>query len=418
MSRRTWRLCLWLSLTLALLVIGAVLVRNSVAVPATTWMHMYTPGDFPTTRDLVTFLRELRVPIPPAISALEIISVQRTGSTDLVTTHLYRASLVGTYLLALWFSYPSIPRLVASFLASVIFLWATALIHPFNPQICDILLSFFIFLFLTLLRAVHAVPSGRSGTQLVLGFGAGFFLSMAELDRPFVFLLLPFILTGAYLSLRRCPRRVFVALLIPLGLLSGLWHVHLFTAHHQVLSTNYAGFNLYRAWPQAPLGPTVRETHSHPSDDHRWPNVNTEEQYATSQFLLRAVLAYVLANPRDALRHGMRRVLRFAKARTSMYGGTAPPRPVLSVYALAAPASFLFMFGNLLALGWYAIRARIRAPLLLASPQNLLLLITFFSLLALSLGEAKEEARLILSLLPFLAAYPMARPASALGQCG
>ena len=162
----------------------------------------------------------------------------------------------------------------------------------------------------------------------------------------------------------------------------------------------------------APLGPTMWETHSHPSDEKSWPNLNTEEEYVASQMLQRAVFAYMLANPREALQHGFRRVVRFARPQTSMDGGVAPPHPVLSVYTLIAPASFLFMMGNLLALGVYAMKARARCYLLLGSPENLLLLIAFFSLLVLSLGEAHEEARLVLSILPFLAAYPMARPAS------
>jgi hypothetical protein len=179
-----------------------------------------------------------------------------------------------------------------------------------------------------------------------------------------------------------------------------------------VLSTNYSGFNLRRAWPQAPLGPTVEETHGRPPDEQHWPNLNTEEQYVASQFLQRAVFAYVIANPREALRDGARKVIRFAMARTSIYGHAAPAHPVLSVYRVAAPAAFAFMFVNLLALALHAIRARARCYLLLAPAENLLLLITFSSLLVLSLGEAKEEARLVLSVLPLIAAYPMARPVS------
>ncbi len=410
MQRSTRRLCLCLALSIALIAIGATLVRDSTAVEATTWMHMFSPGDFATTGDLIKFLRELRVPIPPVISALEIISFQQTGSTDLVTKYLYRLALVGAYVLALWFAYPSIGRMLASFAASVVFLWATTLVHPFNPQVYDLLLPFFLLLFLTFLRAVGSFSPGKSSALLVLSFGAGFFLSMAELSRPFVFVLLPFLLAGAYFFLHRCPRRAFVALLIPVGLLSGVWHVHLFAAHQQVLSTNYAGFNLRRAWPQAPLSPSMFETSSTPTDAQRWPNVNTPEQHVASQMLQRAVFAYAVANPLQALRHGARRVVRFARGRTAMYGGKAPEREVLSVYRVLAPASFLFMFGNVLVLGWYALRARSRCYLVLAHPENLLLLVACFSLLVLSLGEAKEEARLVLSLLPLLAAYPIARP--------
>ncbi|MEO8601812.1 MAG: hypothetical protein ABI629_04480 [bacterium] len=408
---RRWALGVCVLFSVALLIIGATLVRGSDAEPATTWMHMFTPADFPTGSDLIAFLLSLRVPIPPVIAALEIISVQLTGSTDLVMIDLYRVGLAGTYLLALWLTFPSIPRQAAAFAASVIFLWATTLIHPFNAQIYDILLPFFLLLFFTLTRALLALPARWRAAQLACAVGAGFFLAMAELARPFVLLLLPVLLTSAYLGLRQCPRRVWIALLMPVVLLSGLWHAHLFVAYGQVLSTNYSGFNLYRAWPQAPLGPTVQETHSQPAHDARWPNINTQEQFESSQFLQRAVLAYIVSNPGAALRHAAHRLVRFAKARTSMYGGQAPTSKVLTLYAVAAPALFLFMFANVLVLAWYAVRLRARALSLLSAPDNALLLITFLSLLVLSLGEAKEEARLVLSLLPLLAAVPMARSA-------
>src|SRR5262249_45234741 len=145
---------------------------------------MHTPADFPTARALISFLRELRVPIPPVISALEIASFQWSGSTDLVTKYLYRASLVGTYVLALWFTYPSIPRLFASFFVSVVFLWTTTLIHPLNPQVYDMLLPFFIFLFLALMSSVPLLLPRRSVLALIFSFWSGFFLAMAELDRP------------------------------------------------------------------------------------------------------------------------------------------------------------------------------------------------------------------------------------------
>ncbi len=406
---RTRSLCVWAALTIALLIIGAVLVRNATAVPATNWMLMYRPSDFPTTHDLVIFLKELRVPIPPVVAALEVVSFQRTGSTDLVSKYLYRASLVGTYVLALWFAYPSIPRLIASFLTSLIFLWATTLVHPLNPQIYDILFPCFIFLFLACVQAASARPATRAA--IVVSMCAGFFLSMAELDRPFVLLFVPFLLAGAYGDLRHCARHAFAALLIPVGLFSGIWHAHLFAVHHQVLSTNYSGFNLRRAWPQAPLDASVSESHSHPRTE-RWPNLNTEEQQRQSQTLQRAVLAYLLANPREVLPAAVRKIVRFIRAPISMYGRVAPPHPILAVYRLAAPAAFALLFGNLVVLAVYAMTSGGRFHLLLGNPENLLVLVAGLSVLVLSLSEAKEEARLVLTVLPFLAACPMARRVS------
>jgi hypothetical protein len=308
--------------------------------------------------------------------------------------------------LALWFAYPSTPRLIVSFCASTVFLWATTLIHSLNPQSYDILFPLFVLAFLMLLRAAAAATAGDA-TRFAAG--SGFFLSMAELTRPFAFVLLPLLLAGAGIALRARPRRALVGLFTPIVLLSGVWHLHLLVAHDQVLATNYAGFNLRRAWPMAPLPPTMWETHSHPADEQRWPDLNTEAEHVASLQLQRAVAAYVLANPGAALRHAGRKLARFARPQLSMYESKPASHPVLSLYRLIAPASFLFMVANVALLAAYALIARRGMWLLLASTDNLLLLITGFTVLVLSLGEAKEEARLVLSVLPFLAAYPTAR---------
>src|SRR5262249_1583127 len=96
----------WGLATAAIASLGALLVSGSSPVPATAWMHMYDPCAVHTFRDLVAFVEQLRVPIPPLISALEILSCQSTGSTDLVTVHLYRAAIVVTYVLVVWLVYP------------------------------------------------------------------------------------------------------------------------------------------------------------------------------------------------------------------------------------------------------------------------------------------------------------------------
>jgi hypothetical protein len=405
----------WIVLLLMFLAIGSVLVRNSVAWPATSWMFIYSPGDFATTRDLITFLEELRAPIPPAISAAEIIDFQLTGTTDVVTNYLYKATLVGAYLLALWLTYPSLSRLILSFVTSIIFLWATTLVHPLNPQVYDAFLPFFILMSLALLRVVTSVPPGKSGVAYVVCGFAGFFLSMAELARPFMLAVLPILLVGAYLRLRGAVQRLFAVLLVPLALFSGVWHAHLITAHHQLLSTNHSGFNLLRAWRETPirLNALVPEAHRNPVAKDRWPNLNTAEHYVNSQVLERDVLTYILTNPGQALPHAVAQIVHFISAPTSTYAGTShertvPYHPVLGVYRVVAPASFLFMLANVVVLAVYTIKAGARFHLVLAFPENLLLIVAFLSLLVLSLGEANEEARLVISMLPLLAAFPVA----------
>lgn len=405
-----WRVGVWLLVSVAFAAFGATLVRQSEAVAATTWMHMYSPADFPTVRDLIAFVRELRVPIPPVISALEILSVQYVGSTDLVTKDLYRVSLVGSYVLALWLTYPSVLRLAAASVTAVIFLWSTTLVHPINPQVYDLVLPLCMLAFLFLLRAVRSAASG-SAAAIALAASAGFCLAMAELARPFVFVMLPFLLLGAYWFLQSYPRRVFAALAIPVVVLSGIWHLHLFVTHGQVLATNYAGFNLRRAWPQAPLPDGMFETSSKPADEQSWPNINTKEQHVASQLLQRTVVRYALTHPLDAVQHAALRVIYFARPQTSMYGSTEPAHPIVAAYKVAVPVTVTLLLGNLIVIGSFALRAGTRCLHILASPENLLLLFAGFALIALSVGEAGEEARLVVTILPFLAAYPMAQPA-------
>jgi hypothetical protein len=412
-NRARRHLYLLVPLTVVSVVAGGLLVRNSVAVPATTWMHQYDPGSFESARDLLAFLQQLRVPIPPLIAGLEILSVQHTGTTDLVTTYLYRTALVAAYVLALWFTFPSIARLCAALPTALVFLWATVLVHPLNPQSYDIFLPCFLLLSLICLKVVRGIASQRTRLASALAASSGFFMSMAELTRPFVFLLLPFLVAGGCLILERFPRRVLVAFLLPLVLLTGVWHVHLFARFGQVLASNYSGFNLRRAWPMAPLPEGMWETHSKPAVGEAWPNLNTDAQFQASQALQRVVLRYVVAHPLAALRHAGGRIALFVVPQTSMYGKEAPSGAVLSAYRIIAPAAFLFMVVNTALLAWHAVAARRRFLHVLAAADNLLLLVAFSSLLALSLGEAEEEARLALSLLPFLAAYPIARPIAA-----
>ena len=355
MNRTRQHLYALVPLTILTVVAGGLLVRNSVAVPATTWMHQYDPGSFKSGRDLLAFLQQLRVPIPPLIAGLEILSVQHTGTTDLVTTYLYRTALVGAYVLALWFTFPSIARLCAALPTALVFLWATVLVHPLNPQSYDIFLPCFLLLSLICLKVVRGVASQRTRLASALGASSGFFLSMAELTRPFVFLLLPLLVAGGCLILERFPRRVLVAFLLPLVLLTGVWHVHLFARFGQVLASNYSGFNLRRAWPMAPLPDGMWETHDQPAAEEAWPNLNADEQYKASQALQRVVLHYVTAHPLAALVHAVGRIKLFVAPQTSMYGSTARTDAVLVAYRTIAPAAFLFMFANAALVAWHAI---------------------------------------------------------------
>ena len=77
-------------------------------------------------------------------------------------------------------------------------------------------------------------------------------LALLELTRPFMIFLLPlFLVVEWHRIYLHAPRRqsALAAFLLPVVVLSGGWHLHLFLAHdHQIAWTNISGYNLQRAW--------------------------------------------------------------------------------------------------------------------------------------------------------------------------
>jgi hypothetical protein len=71
---------------------------------------------------------------------------------------------------------------------------------------------------------------------------------MAELSRPFVILILPVWLVGGYQVLRGLPWRYHAAFVVPIVIISGVWHINLLVEHGQITATNHSGYNLSRAW--------------------------------------------------------------------------------------------------------------------------------------------------------------------------
>jgi hypothetical protein len=185
------------------LVFGFYMGRESVANPSITWMVMYLPEDFTniSCSELVTFLKGLRIPIPPVIGLMEILSIRFMGSTTFVTQYLYQIGLVAGYLMAITLAGNSAIRLLASFFISVVFLYATTKIHPGNPQIYDVLMPAFFLTYIFLLKksADKNFPGRNTAWVLILTFLSGFFLSMAELSRPFIIYILPLFIISAYL---------------------------------------------------------------------------------------------------------------------------------------------------------------------------------------------------------------------------
>jgi hypothetical protein len=396
-----------LTFILMFLALGAFLVRDSIAMPATRWMNIYDFDDFKSVRNVLDYLTNLRVPIPPLMSVTEIADHMLSGSTDFVTKFLYRESLVCMYVAAMLLAFPSPSRLIISFLVSIVFLWGTVIVHPGNPMIYDVLFPFSALGAILLLKLVRSRFFTTPGRQIALCLMSGFLLSMAELSRPFFVIILPLILVGMFLFLRKTSRRLFIALAIPLLLFSGTWHVNMLLRHHQLLWTNQSGVNLYRAWPQTERPALITEVNDQPLKPNRWINSNTEERYQNSKLLGRAVIRHIISNPWSSMCHAGNRISAVVNPRTSIYEHN-PASPVLSVYRPVGLVLSAFLLFNMLLVAFYAVLARKRCLELLAHPNNMIIVTGGLSLLILALGEIDEEARLLISILPFLATCAMA----------
>lgn len=389
-------------------ILGAWLVRNSVGSPVTTWGRIYFFEDLTTYQDVFDFYKNLRIPVPPLISATEILNYNLKGDTHFVIIFLYRLSLVSVYILTILLAYPSIPRMVVSFFFSIVFLWSTVLIHPGNPPVYDIFYPFLMLLFVFILQGAAWIFSRwrklTGATCLLLGV----ILAMAELTRPYVLFLLPVLVLAAYQMLRRLPRRYFVILLVPIIVISGTWHAYIAIQHGQVTWTNHSGFNLQRGWRMVPLPELQEEPNNDPLRPGGWRNLNTAEHYENSQIIQREVLNYWTAHPLKSVKHAVYKTFYFLSGQTTIYRHS-PKHFILSLYKPFTVFTSTFLLVGILVLLLFTIESR-QFRFLVETSDHILMFVAVGSIVFLALGEADEEARLLLSVLPFLAVFPVARP--------
>lgn len=389
------------------LILGGWIVRSMVGVASIRWMLVYDVTDVQTLRQYLHFITNLRIPIPPVIATLEILDYWLCGRSLIMTVWMYRAALVLVYVLALVHARRSVWRLLAAFGLSVEFIWATSVIHPYNPPTYDIWFPLFLWLFVLLLDQARGV-NGRRG--LIFSCWAGFFLSMAELTRPYMVLLLPVFLVAGIVSLRSWWKSRLPVFLLPLLIFSGAWHVHQYVKFDEIVWTNHNGFNIHRAWQMVPDPPKVPEPHNWPVAFGRWRNLNTPEHTENNHRMRAAVAAYIVAHPVRSTYHIMDKLAVFLHPQTHMrLHDAAEKHPMLWTYRLTFHLAMIFWAVQLAMLVFYGLKFRRRCLDLLAEPDNILILIILMVSLVIAIGEAGEEARFLLSLLPFFAALPMAR---------
>jgi hypothetical protein len=405
---------LWLlGLSAGLVVFGLHILRFSTSLSTFEWCGEFRLEELDTLAKVKDFFANLRIPIPPALALLEIGVARLTGDNDLVIRGLYKLSIIGAYLLALVLAYPRVGRMVATALVAGVLIAGTVFVHPGNPQIYDTVYPFLIVSFLVLLaRAVRGRPGTR--TRLALLATAGLTLSLVGLTRPFAIVLVPAVVLLVLRDLRGAPRRELAAFALGALLLAVPWHVYLFARHGQTSMSNHTGFNLLRAWPMVPLPPLIPEDHRPPNRPYNNPQHNTN-----SLRVQRNVLGYIVHHPGTALVNVYERFDATMSAKTVIAAVRyRSDEPVLRVYQLLVRA----LFGAMLVLAalrlWLWIRARRRRggdhPLV-ARPVDpvgaSLLILGVGSLSLLALGDAGEEARFVIALLPMLASLWVAVPA-------
>jgi hypothetical protein len=417
-NRLSYRATVWISLGLFVL-IGAWLVRHSQATLVTHWMLVYEVQDFTTSSAMWSYAQHLRLTIPIVLSLLEIASFQATGSTWLVATVLYRSVLVLAFASAIaygaWRRRGTTPdrgaliRLGLTWVLGGIFLWSTVLIHPGNPLPYDLLYPLLMLGYLLLLRAAQRSATGRGWRISLACGGAGVLLALAELSRPFVFYLLPIILWLTVRALRGVPRRGLLVFLLALFVGIGPWHIYQLLAHDQLTWGNHSGFNLMRVWLNTPQPALVPEIHATPLAPGRWANIDTAEHAENSRRLQTAVMHYILTHPLQSAARVVWRIAALMQVKTAIWRHV-PHSPIFLIYRPAVWAVFGLFVATVLRRCLKILRQGRRAWTDRVSTDAILLFITGASLIMLAIGDAGEEARFLISLLPLLLACPLELP--------
>ena len=220
-----------------------------------------------------------------------------------------------------------------------------------------------------------------------------------------IYLLPLFLLVEWHRIHLNAPRRglALTAFLLPVVVLSGGWHLHLYLAHdHQITWTNISGYNLQRAWED--FDPEIRAVphlDKLPRNGELWADLNTSPRSTSrSEELKRMIIGKILENPADAAAHVVDRLATFVSSPTKIYGhdpqglGIEIYRKLMSALVLLLPAYVVASTISLL--------RRRQWPWL--DRRWWLAVSTLLIALLVTLGEQGEEARFLFTILPMLLA--------------
>lgn len=388
-----------------LLICGAFLVPvwGYTATSAVTWMRTLDLETFRTAADVWDYLAGLRTGIPPVLSTLELLWWVNFRDLTLFSDLLYPLTVASAFALAVLIQ-PERFRLRAAVLILGLFMAHRGVaVHAGNPANYDPLFALLTLGYFLLVRAW--LRDRRPGRLAA----AGLCLSLLELTRPFMIFLLPlFLAVEVHRIARTAPGRAgaLAAFLIPVAILSGGWHLHVWLAHdHQIAWTNVSGFNLQRAWED--FDPDIRSARRleelprvREGADELWADLNTSEVYRESEALKSLIVARILEDPVRAAGHVLDRLAVFASAPTRMYDRDPQGIGILA-YRGVVTVLLLTMAGYA-AVGAAVLIRRGCWPWL--DQRWWLAASTLLVVILVSIGERGEEGRFIFSILPMLLA--------------
>lgn len=385
----------------------SVLVRHACALPALVWSNVYALEAFRgmSCVDALRFLRDLRCGISPLFAVLEMADLFLCHSVDFSCGVLYRAIWVTAFVLPVAMAWRSRGRTVLVSVISVCLAPAAIRIHQTtNAFAYDLAYPVFFLVFLLCLDGVRRIK--RDVLRGLLAALSGTALALLDLSRPFVVFLLPFLVAFALMHLRwHCPsRRFWLVFLLPLVLLAGSWHAKsVWFNNGQLVWSNYTGCNLFRGWAD------LVDEKDRPSLLDENPDLvpsNSEALSRQSAELRSVVIRSVAKQPFRALGYAAHKLAIFASPRTQMYPNPPPEGREIPVYRVTVRALF-FLFVTLCIRWLISVRRALSVGVPVSEvvgTDAALMAFTLATVTIMAIGEAGEEARFVLSVLPLMLA--------------
>jgi hypothetical protein len=395
------------------------------------WMLSYQISDFHFWHDFWVFLKQSRSGVPPILALIEVPSHLIFGSTALVTQHLYHIAFVLAFMVP-WIGFSrSRTQYWLSFATCVVFLASTSKIATVggNQQGYDV--YFPLMLMLAIGFTVRAGQAASSRSAIAFAVAAGLSAAIMELLRPFGLFLLLVLGLYAALLLYRQRKPALLGMLVPILLISGVWHAKLVVFNGgQIIWSNNGGHNLYNSWgplisekpDPGPFSPAEKEAMMHQEFvNSKHPELRHDSEYHTelSRVRAREVKRWIVSHPAESLRHvsvGLKRLFQPKIIVFTMIWGDnkedkiklkselVPKGPEIDVYPYFVWTTTAWFALNLLLLPVAVVSRRTLAVFRL--PESAFLVSGIMITAVTVIGERGEEARFLFTLLPLLAAYP------------